>query len=198
MLYPDGLCSDKGKITVKVKLKDCPPGFIVSKGKCTCTINEGIFIVRYSGSRLWVNASYENGTYHGLIIYKACPVEYCKTKTINIFLDKPDTQCALNRSGVLCGACVTSHSLMLGSSKCHVCPNTYLALLLPFAAAGVALVVFLSISRLTVATGMLNSVILYANIVQVNRQLFFSNSKYGIVLTVFIAWMNLDLVSTME
>ena len=203
VLYPDGLCSDKGKITVKVQLEDCPPGFTLSKDECicdkrlmqynlTCTIDEDILIMRYSGSRLWVSAFYENGT-RGLILYKACPVEFCKTETINISLDKPDTQCALNRCGVLCGACVTNHSLMLGSSKCHVCPNTYLALLLPFAAAGVALVVFLSISRLTVATGMINSVILYSNIVQVNRQLFFSNSKYGIVLTVFIAWMNLDL-----
>ena len=204
VLYPDGLCSNKGKITVKVQFGDCPPGFTLSKDECicdkrlmqynlTCTIDEDIFIVRYSGSRLWVSAFYENGTYHGLILYKACPVEYCKIEAINISLDKPDTQCALNRSGVLCGACVTNQSLMLGSSRCHVCPNTYLALLLPFAAAGVALVVFLSISRLTVATGMINSVILYANIVQVNRQLFFSNSKYGILLAVFIAWMNLDL-----
>ena len=204
VLHPDGLCSDKGNITVKVRFKDCPPGFGLSKDECicdkrlmqynlTCIIDEDILIMRYGGSRLWVNASYENGTYRGLILYKACPVEYCKTETINISLDKPDTQCALNRSGVLCGACVTNHSLMLGSSRCHVCPNTYLTLLLPFAAAGVALVIFLSISRLTVATGMINSVILYANIVQVNRQLFFSKSKYGILLTVFIAWMNLDL-----
>ena len=72
-----------------------------------------------------------------------------------------------------------------------LCPNTYLALLLPFAAAGIILVVFLSTLRLTVATGMINSVILYANIVQVNRHLFFPNKVN--VLTVFIAWMNLDL-----
>ena len=72
-----------------------------------------------------------------------------------------------------------------------MCPNTYLALLLPFAAAGIVLVVFLSTLRLTVATGMINSVILYANIVQVNRHLFFPNTVN--VLTVFIAWMNLDL-----
>ena len=87
---------------------------------------------------------YENGTYHGLILSKACPAEYYKTETIAISLDNPDTQCTLNGSGVLCGACATNHSLMLGSSRCHVCPNTYLALLLPFAAAGIVLVVFLS------------------------------------------------------
>ena len=38
---------------------------------------------------------------------------------------------------------------------------------------------------------MINSIILYANIVQANKLLFFSNENN--VLTVFIAWMNLDL-----
>ena len=198
-LHPDGYCSDEGKITVYVIFEDCPIGFSKSDDKCICeqrlmkytTTCENIYIMRNSGSRFWVNASYQNGTYQGLILYKTCPVDYCKTETFNITLDNPDIQCALNRSEVLCGACITNHSLMLGSSRCHICPNTYLALLLPFAAAGIALVVFLSILRLTVATGMINSVILYANIVQVNRHLFFPNTAN--VLTVFIAWMNLDL-----
>ena len=51
--------------------------------------------------------------------------------------------------------------------------------------------VCLSFLRLTVASGMINTVILYANIVQANRRLFFPNSTN--ILTVFIAWMNLDL-----
>ena len=202
-LLPAGPCSDEGKIVVTVILEDCPIGFSQSNDKCiceqrlmkyttNCTIDEDISIIRSSGSTFWMNASYyENGTYHGLIFSEACPAGYCKTETIAISLDNPDTQCTLNGSGVLCGACATNHSLMLGSSRCHVCPNTYLALLLPFAAAGIVLVVFLSTLRLTVATGMINSVILYANIVQVNRHLFFPNKVN--VLTVFIAWMNLDL-----
>ena len=201
-LHPSGLCSEEGKVTVHVIFKDCPVGFNLSNDECICEqrlmkyttkciIDEDIFIMRKSGSTFWMNFSYKNGTYNGLILYKNCPEEYCKAETINIPLDNPDIQCALNRSGVLCGACVTNYSLMLGSSRCHVCSNTYLTLLLPFAAAGIALVVFLSILRLTVATGMINSVILYANIVQVNRHLFFPNTVN--VLTVFIAWMNLDL-----
>ena len=84
---------------------------------------------------------------------------------------------------------LTIASIMLGSSRCEECSNTYLALFLPFAAAGIVLVVFLSILRLTVATGMINSVILYANIV---RGIFFPSNTVN-VLTVFIAWMNLDL-----
>ena len=202
VLHPDGLCSDKGKITVKVKLEDCPPGFIISKDECicdyrlirynpTCTINKDITIIRNSDSKFWMNALYENGTYHGLILCDTCPVEYCKTETVNFSLDKPDFQCEFNHSGIVCGACIINHSLMLGSSRCTICPNIYLALLLPFAAAGIALIVFLAILRLTVDTGMINSVILYCNIIQVNRHLFFSNNIN--VLTVFIAWMNLDL-----
>ena len=81
---------------------------------------------------------------------------------------------------------------MLGSSLCQVCPNTYLALLLPFAAAGVALVVFLTSLKVTVATGILNSVILCVNILQVKRKLFFPPNISN-PLTVFIAWVNLDL-----
>jgi hypothetical protein len=67
-----------------------------------------------------------------------------------------------------------------------------LALLLPFAAAGIALVIFLTILRLTVASGMINGVILYANIVQINRKSYFPLGESNI-LTVFIAWLNLDL-----
>ena len=128
-----------------------------------------------------------------MIGYKTCPSYYCKTGEVTLSLENPDTQCDLNRSGLLCGECATNHSLMLGSSRCHICPNTYLALLLPFAAAGIALVVFLSILRLTVATGMINSVILYANFVQINRSIFLPTDSTRNILTVFIAWMNLDL-----
>ena len=203
--HPDGPCS-REHLSLYVTFLPCPPGFIPSNDKCTCeqrltkyaatcTIDEDSItsIMRNNGSRFWINVSYENGTYHGLIIYKNCPVEYCKTETIAIFFNNPDMQCALNRSGVLCGECITNHSLMLGSSRCHICPNTYLALLLPFAAAGIALVVlsFLSILKTTAVAGMINSVILYANIVQVNRRLFFPNKVN--MLTIFIAWMNLDL-----
>jgi hypothetical protein len=57
-----------------------------------------------------------------------------------------------------------------------------LALTLPFAAAGIALVVFLTILRLTVASGMINGVILYANIAE----------RVTFPLAI-IAWLNLDL-----
>ncbi len=136
---------------------------------------------------MWLGVFYnKNGSYQGLIIiFIHTKCQYCRTEDLAISLDDPDSQCDHNRTGVLCGACGNG-SLMLGGSRCRVCRNTSLTLLIFFAAAGIALVVFLSLSRLTVATGMINAVILYANIVQINRQLFSPKSKVDI-LTVFIA-----------
>ena len=206
ILYPDGPCRDTGvaRAVVNVMFKQCPDGFMKSGDNCvceeilneynaSCSINDNATISRQAGSTFWVQSWYENETYKGLIHYKTCPKDYCKTEEVTISLENPDTQCDLSRSGLLCGKCDTNHSLMLGSSGCHVCPNTYLALLLPFAAAGIALIVFLSFLRLTVATGMINSVILYANFVQINRSIFLHTDSTRNILTVFIAWMNLDL-----
>ena len=211
LLYPDGPCHDTGLAgaVVSVMFRPCPDGFITLQtnygekcvcsnrfrefGPTSCTIDDNVTILKSSGSEFWVQGWYENGTYQGEIGCKTCPRDYCKRGELTISLENPDTQCDLSRSGLLCGECATNHSLMLGSSRCHVCPNTYLALLLPFAAAGIALVVFLSILRLTVATGMINSVILYANFVQINRSIFVHTDSTRNILTVFIAWMNLDL-----
>ena len=206
ILYPDGPCRDTGlaRAVVNVTFRHCPDGFMKSGENCvceeilneynaSCTINDNATITRQAGSEFWVQGLFENGTYQGLIHYKTCPRDYCKRGEVTISLENPDTQCDLSRSGLLCGECATNHSLMLGSSRCHVCSNTYLALLLPFAAAGIVLVVFLSILRLTVATGMINSVILYANFVQINRSIFLPTDSTRNILTVFIAWMNLDL-----
>ena len=203
ILYPDGPCRDTGlaRAVVNVMFKQCPDGFIKSGENCVCeeilkdygancTVDDKSTISK--STEFWVQGLYKNGTYQGLIHYKTCPRDYCKKGEVTISLENPDTQCDLNRSGLLCGECATNHSLMLGSSRCKKCSNVYLTLLLPFALMGIALTVSLIFLRLTVATGMINSIILYANIVQVNRKLFFPANQLNI-LTIFIAWMNLDL-----
>ena len=63
---------------------------------------------------------------------------------------------------------------------------------IPFALAGIALVFLLLIFKLTVAAGTINGLIFYANVVAVNRSIFFPPNETNI-LTVFIAWLNLDL-----
>ena len=211
--YVDGPCHDTGTAALRINVTflPCPDGFILDKDRCICDerlqaydadciVGEPSYTVRKAGSSFWMSALYnrsnkaQNQSYQGLILYKTCPEDYCTSDSVNITLDNLDVQCDLNRSGVLCGACATDYSLMLGSSKCQVCSNTYLTLLFPFAAAGVALVVFLTSLRLTVATGMINGLILYANIVQANKHLFLPEAGHTSgFLSVFIAWLNLDL-----
>jgi len=69
---------------------------------------------------------------------------------------------------------------------------SYISLLIPFAMAGIVLVVFLLALKLTVSVGTINGLIFYANIVAVNQAIFFPSGDNNI-LTVFIAWVNLDL-----
>ena len=108
-----------------------------------------------------------------------------------ITLNNTDIQCAYNRSGLLCGHCKEGYSLVLGTSHCKQCTNSYLALLIPFAVMGVALVFLLLVCKLTVATGTLSGLVFYANIVGVNRTIFLPVESTD-AFSVFISWLNLD------
>ena len=85
------------------------------------------------------------------------------------------------------------HSIALGTLHCIPCSNSYISLVVPFAFAGLALVAFLLLLNLSVSNGMINGFIFYTNIIQANRSVFFPSKKHSHVLSVFIAWMNLDL-----
>ena len=78
----------------------------------------------------------------------------------------------------------------MGSEMCI--RDSYLALILPFALAGVALVAVILMLKLSVAIGTINGLIFYANVVQTNRSIFLPPGETN-ALTVFIAWLNLDL-----
>ncbi len=124
--------------------------------------------VQRSGTE-WVNASFQNNGYRGMIVNKYCPNNYCRPEPVDVNLEHPDTQCAFSHSGSLCGGCQSGLSLALGSAQCRTCSNDYLALLIPFALAGFALVFLIKLLSLTVAEGTLNGLIFYANIVRANQ-----------------------------
>ncbi len=208
-LYVDGPCRDTGLATavVNVTFWPCPDAFNRSSDRCECEerlqtydveciidSEERIYIKRKTADSVlfWMSTLYVNRSYQGLILYETCPPEFCKTEPVEILLDDLDSQCNHHRSGKLCGACAVNYSLLLGNSRCRQdCSNNYLGLLLVFSAAGIVLVIFLTSLRLTVATGLINSIILFANIVQANRSVFFPVDNRNVV-TVFVAWMNLD------
>ena len=194
-------------VYVSVQLLDCPPGFtLTGQHRCdcndrilrnllTCNINNQT-VHRYGN--IWINANFSGNSSNGVIVHRHCPFGYCKQDPVNVDLTNPDTQCAYDRSGTLCGACKPNFSLALGGFQClpnNNCSNKYLSLLTPFAVAGFALVFFIKILNLTVSQGTINGLIFYANIVAANRSIFFpaQHNKFLSFLSVFNSWLNLDL-----
>ena len=203
-------------VIIKVALTQCPVGFEIensnSRGQlsiCKCSdyyTNQGIICDISTGtitkpSKKWlfsgkgiIAKNILPKLINRTVVHNSCPYDYCVSSEKSIDLGDPDQQCNLNRSGVLCGACKTNLSIVLGTSNCKECSNVYLLLIIPFALAGVALVVLLLKCNLTVSVGHINGIIFYANIVQVNKALLFPNQGTAyLILSSFIAWLNLDL-----
>lgn len=136
-----------------------------------------------------------------LLTVQQCPSDYCLSSSIPVHVnlsspEGPDIQCKFDRSGMLCGACKTGLTLSIGSSRCIKCPAywpaLFLIILVSALLAGLAVVTLMLALNLTVAKGTLNGMIFYSNIIAANQGLFlqFDHPNF---LSVFIAWLNLDL-----
>ena len=197
LVFPKEIYSDP--VYINVSFRPCPPGFSLSKHapfKCDCNqlmqqlpgVKCHIQDQTISRSGLvWISTD-GNET----VAASNCPYNYCNREELYITLEDPDSQCNFNHSDTLCGRCQPGLSLTLGTNHCLHCPNTHLALLLPFALAGVVLVCFIKVIDLTISQGTLNGLIFYANTVKANEYLLFTE-KLASPLAVFIAWLNLDL-----
>ena len=186
---------------IKISFRPCPLGFKLSDNppKCDCAPH-----LRKPGVKCSIDTQLIHrpaliwiGNYSDeVVVHTNCPFDYCKSKDNDISLHEQNEQCAFNRSGVLCGACQPGLSLALGTSRCMKCSNIYILLFIPFALAGVALIILMLKCNLTVSTGTLNGLIFYANIIRANHAVFFPLGKPDTIssfLSVFIAWLNLDL-----
>ena len=184
---------------IQVILKPCPLGFQLQQ-YCICLQqlfrliqNASCDINTQTVERtaiLWMNASYTGNNSQILAVHEHCPFDYCDHSKLRVDLSDPDQQCANNRAGILCGGCKAGLSLTLGSPKCKHCSNSYISLLAAFVTAGLALVVILTFLNLTVSTGTINALILYANIIRALNPIFFPTTTF---LSVFVAWLNLDI-----
>ena len=204
LLYPTAVSGSSTPAVLNTTFQNCPIGFEKSNStnECICDHRLQIFnitcnidsqtLLRTGEMSFWVNASYDNGSFNGYITHPQCPLNYCTKESKHINMNNPDEQCDSNHSGLLCGSCKENFSFILGGSQCRKCSNEYLALLIPFALAGVALVILLFVLNMTVTTGTLHGLIFYANIVAANHQIFFPLDT-NIVARIFIAWLNLDL-----
>ena len=202
MLDVEGPCNTLGTAsrTVLIKLGSCPDGFQLSGDECICAdqllqYTSGCDVddesIENNGD-FWAAGKYENGSYKGIISFPHCPFDYCKKDNVKFNLKDPDSQCANNRSGIICGHCKLNYSLTFGDGRCLICSNNRLStfgLLLLFAFLGIFLVLLLMLLKITVVTGTLNGLIFYANIVDASRDIFIPQVGW---LRTFISWLNLD------
>ena len=194
--------SKNNALTITLVIKPCPePLFDINNRACKCNQRLDRFnvtcdiskqsIVKPKTEDFWLG--YDNAT-NELLINPMCPFYYCSFEEVSFSLNDTDLQCANNRSGLLCGACSEGLSLTLGTHKCSKCSNYYLALLVLFMILGIALVLFILIFKLTVALGTISGLIFYANIVELNKTVYFPHNINGPskFLLVFVSWLNLN------
>ena len=188
------------RITAGIEVLECPEGFQVNpkSGICDCSdlivsMNFGVLCDIATDTiakkeNVWLGNS---NSCNCFCVSDFCPLGYCKQGSVNFSITDPDSQCALNRSGVLCGACADGLSVMLGTNGCGECYWPSILLLLIFAMLGILLVVLLIILNLTVSVGTINGLIFYANIVKIEEDYLFPHNPVQ-VLSLFISWINLD------
>ena len=216
-IFADGRC---GSFTpsirhLEIKFTDCtcPVGFEPSNSEtrceCICDPKLSRYITNCNSTtesliRMNTNSwiTYINDTNPpGYVIHSNCPFDYCipPTENVSINFNLPngaDAQCHGNRSGIICGACQEYLSLSLGSTHCLPCHSYWPAMLvasfLVTIIAGILLVTALLALNMTVAVGLIDGFIVYANIVSANSAIFFTLSDPSFP-TVFVAWLNLDI-----
>ena len=216
-IFPDGPCGSAALSTSHVTIEfiecTCPLGFvplqIPTRCECVCDSALSPYIsecnitaksVLRRGTNSWI--TYINDTDPpAYVIYPNCPFDYCQPQTesvtINFNLPKgADLQCANNRTGMLCGTCKQTFSISLASSRCVPCNTHWVAafifIILLATIAGVLLVAALLALNMTVAVGLINGFIFYANLVSAGSGVFFPSSEPTFP-SVFTAWLNLDI-----
>ena len=189
-------------VFVIVHFERCPPGFKLENGSCECIEQlhklSSRFDVKCTIGRvptiqreqtLWVDDIAQLFSYS-----EYCLATHCNFSKVEVKQNSSDKQCINNRRGRLCGRCKGGYSLAIGSSRClSQCSDLYLLLLAVFAVLGVLLVGLVKYLDLTVSQGALNGLIFYANIIQTSNNAFLSQKGVsGMLLSVIIAWINLD------
>lgn len=221
-VHAEGPCKDAALSQRRIEIDflpcSCPIGLQpkymeISNCECECDSRLTQYIsvcdpqtkVIVRESTFWINyiniTDNLNSSLSGYLIYPHCPFDYCRPSSqkveINLNLvNGSDAQCAHNRTGTLCGSCQHGLSLSLGSSQCISCtshwPGILTVTVFGSMIAGIVLIAMLLALNLTVAVGTLNGILFYANIVAAYKSTFFPSSETN-VITVFIAWLNLDV-----
>ena len=202
-------------IVMHVTLRPCPPGFMLtgsSSGlyKCDCYpaikdiisgapcfISNGTGYISWSSSH-WISLDLveipgQDNDGNDVTITYGSFCRRCRGVPLN-FSFKLDSLCSDNHAGTLCGGCKDGYSLMLGSSGCQKCSNAYQALWIVFMAAGIVLVLAISLLNLTVTQGKINGLIFYANVIWAHQGILFPQGldRADGIFVLVLFWLNLD------
>ena len=191
---------------------DCPFGFSLTKNNlaCNCTtalrehgfkcfINNMSFV---SPPHYWIDMELTSNTYTGFRLSDNCPPNSCRNTLLSKDFNLSDAKfvselfCLNNHAGVLCGKCKQNYSVAFGSDACYAhCSNLYLLTLPLYALAGILLVVALFALRLTVATGTINGLIFYANVLELSMNVFsHENTEFYLApFHIVISLLNINL-----
>ena len=201
------LPNDSFPLIILVNITNCPIGFILINDICICNINNtGInncnisnsTITTRSGSWVGYNNVSDNMYAEGIIYNNVCPLDYCNSNVdsilVNAWTIKSDMQCSQHRTGLLCGACKSNYSIVVGNTRCMDCrkkPKLYALLItVLLILASTILIVLLGVFNVSVTDGTLAGLLFYANILYANNTLFRFTDRN--ILTIFIAVLNLD------
>ena len=198
-------------LILTVNLEECPIVYKLNSksGECVCHDTLKSHNVKCTPSnkslltpaQTWLGELWNKS--ESIAVQNNC--QYCKTEEMDLTIPIDYNElCISNRTGIMCGVCVSNYSLLLGGYECADCSgSTYKGVLLFFAfiAIGIVLIILLLGLDLTVSTGMVNGLIFYSNIVYLNSDtmLPITRGENGThllntvrILSTFQAWMNLD------
>ena len=211
-------------VEFNVKILQCPLGFELTKSPpytCACSLALSKYLHDYNkfgyspvicnitsreisvpAGRLWFGCydqQYQNDTANcsSLIVTPNCNY-YCNQENdiINVSISHLDSQCSLNHTGIMCGACKPGFSRILGNVlECRKdCTNANLIILIPFfLVSGIILIIIIMGLNLTVTEGTLNGLLVYTMVIQTHHSYFAENNSsiFGKICWVFISWINL-------
>ncbi len=180
-----------------VMLQPCLLGFMFDsvKKQCACDeefANEGIYCDTGSDtfnipSEIWLGPL--NNDNNSTLVTTHCVEDYCKSSTTSISNEDFDFQCISDRTGVGCGSCVSTHSVVFGSTQCKMCTNYSLFMIALFLFTGMLTVTGILFLRITITEGYLNAVLFYCNIITVYA-VYFVPAEHGKGAFFLAAWIS--------
>ena len=205
IMEADILCDleEWNSLQVHIAIKDsCPLGFEKGTDRCQCDhrLKEMLSTIQCDINSNMMTLNEEGWFEYDekyLRIYKDCLMNYnCSVNVKIVCPTCSNSWCESHHGGILCGGCVANYSVVLGSWKCMNCSNlsryNFIWLTVVIALAGVVLVVFLLLVKMTVSSGTINGLVFYANILSFSGLLDYNIHSIHPILRVFLSWINLD------